>query len=580
MVGRLLIRFIVAVALFAIPVVHAATDVSAVSAEVNAKLPQDLMLALSQAPADELLPIAIVMRDQVGQDRLDEAAAKTDMIARRRAVIALLKPFAAQSQRDILGVLRAGQATGKVGSDLTPLWISNIITAELSVEMILEVATRDDVRYVIYDPVTDAWFPQPEADPNALDGIECGVAKMDAPRVWDELGITGRGALISVTDSGTCYQHPDMADHIWKNPGEVPNNGKDDDNNGYIDDIVGWDFENDDNDPADSLGHGTHVGGTMAGDGTQGTQTGMAPDAMLMVQRIGSERGIQAADVWESMQYSVDMSVRLQSMSFGWRGLPPETRAVWRTNCNNTIAGGTAMVVAAANSGACGLRTCVATPGDVPAVITVGATDCNDVIAGFSSRGPVQWKDVPGFNDFPYPPGLIKPSVSAPGVATVSAKFSGCTGYRSLSGTSMATPHVSGAIGLMIEANPNISPEEMKDILMDTALDLGAEGKDNAYGAGRVNAYEAVLAAMVDPEPAACCFGNGGCKDLLRKKCLKKDGRYNFGQECGSFDCPKPGACCIDNSTCDVMLERECISQGGDFKGEGEKCKLACPCDL
>ena len=80
--------------------------------------------------------------------------------------------------------------------------------------------------------------------------------------------------------------------------------------------------------------------------------------------------------------------------------------------------------------------------------------------------------------------------------------------------------------------------------------------------------------------PSACCFAKGSCKDLKPDKCRKKGGRSNFGKECGSFDCPQRGACCIDNNTCDVMLERDCNAQGGDFKGEGQRCKLACPCDL
>ncbi len=117
------------------------------------------------------------------------------------------------------------------------------------------------------------------------------------------------------------------------------------------------------------------------------------------------------------------------------------------------------------------------------------------MIAGFSSRGPVTWQNVDPYNDWPYPPGLIKPSVSAPGVNTVSLAFN-CQGYSVSSGTSMSTPHVTGTTALIMEANPSLSPEEVKSILMDTALDLGADGRDNNYGAGRVDAYAAVVAAL------------------------------------------------------------------------------------
>ncbi|RJP37490.1 MAG: hypothetical protein C4547_05635 [Phycisphaerales bacterium] len=547
-----------------------------------AKFANGLDAAVSQAAEGQFLPVVLVLRDQAERAAIEAAAANPDINQRRAAVTALLKDHAQRTQGALLDWVRSQVEAGKASDATRAFWISNIVSAELTADAVLEAAGRDDVAWILHDPPsTDAWIPAIPAEGGDATEVECGVELMGAPRVWNDLGITGRGAVISATDSGTCYQHRDLADHVYQNPGEIPGNNIDDDGNGYIDDVVGWDFENNDNDPADSLGHGTHVAGTMASDGTEGTQAGMAPDSDIMLQRIGSERGIVPSDVWESMEYSADNGVRLQGMSFGWNRLDAPTRAVWRTNCINTIAAGTALVVAAGNEGTCCPPTWhTRTPGDVPEVITAGATDCNDVIAGFSSRGPVQWADVPGYNDWPYPPGLIKPSVSAPGVNTKSLRLSGCSGYTNLSGTSMATPHVSGTIGLMLEANPNLSPEEIKDILMDTAVDLGAPGKDNEYGAGRVDAYEAVLASMSDPEPAACCFGDGSCRNLLRDACVGDGGRYNFGKLCDSFNCPQPGACCIDNDTCEVMLQRDCQAQGGEFIGEGVSCFRACPCDV
>ncbi len=545
------------------------------------KLSNGLDAAVAGARQGERLPVVLVLKDQASQAAIDAAAAQRDMTARRAAVVSLLKAHAAATQGSLLDWIDGRVRAGEASDEIHAFWISNMISAELSAAAVLEAAERDDIAWIIHNPPSDAWIPLVPAEGGDAAEIECGVDVMDAPRVWNELGITGRGALISATDSGTCYQHRDLADHVYANPNEIPGNNIDDDGNGYIDDVVGWDFENNDNDPGDSLGHGTHVAGTMAGDGTEGTQSGMAPDSDIMLQRIGSERGIVPGDVWESMEYSADNGVRLQGMSFGWSRLDANTRATWRTNSRNTIAAGTAMIVAAGNEGTCCPPTWhTRTPGDVPEVITVGATDCNDVIAGFSSRGPVQWGDVPGYNDWPYPPGLIKPSVSAPGVNTKSLRLSGCTGYTNMSGTSMATPHVSGAVGLMLEANPNLSPEEIKDILMDTAVDLGEPGMDNVYGAGRVDAYEAVLASMSDPEPAACCFADGSCQNLLRDACVGDGGRYNFGQACESFNCPQPGACCIDNATCEVMLLRDCQSRGGEFQGEGVDCFRACPCDV
>jgi hypothetical protein len=195
------------------------------------------------------------------------------------------------------------------------------------------------------------------------------------------------------------------------------------------------------------------------------------------------------------MEYAADNGAQVITVSSGWPHSQNPDRRTWREVCEATIAAGVVVIYAAGNEGGGNPPDNVRTPGDVPAVITVGATDCNDVIAGFSSRGPVTWQNVDPWRDWPYPPGLIKPTISAPGVNTLSTS-NNCSGYVSLSGTSMATPHVSGAVALMLEANPTLDHDQVKQILMDTAVDLGPEGMDNDFGAGRVDAYEAVQMAM------------------------------------------------------------------------------------
>ena len=136
-----------------------------------------------------------------------------------------------------------------------------------------------------------------------------------------------------------------------------------------------------------------------------------------------------------------------------------------------------------------------------------------------------------------------------------------------MGGTCMATPHIAGVVGLMRSANPKLGVEELKQSIFDTATDKGEEGNDNKFGHGLINALDAVIAGMGSKEPAACCFGNGGCKDLKSPKCRQKGGRFNFGETCDDLECHQPGACCIYNSTCEVLLERACRAQGGDFNG-------------
>ena len=142
--------------------------------------------------------------------------------------------------------------------------------------------------------------------------------------------------------------------------------------------------------------------------------------------------------------------------------------------CQNVIAAGIIPVIAAGNEGS-GAAT-ISSPGDVEDAITVGATSSSDGIAYFSSRGPAEW------NGKTY----IKPDVCAPGMGIKSCNYHSGT-YTSKSGTSMATPHVTGTVALMAQANPNITTQQAKSLLEKTAVDLGTTGKDNTFGAGRID---------------------------------------------------------------------------------------------
>jgi serine protease AprX len=482
------------------------------------KIRPPLQNALDSAGQLDLVPVSIILNDQLEGERLRSlvpVASKGQ--ARRQAVVSALKEHAAATQSGILLILKEAQKLGEA-SRIRPLWIGNVIGADLTPKYIHLIAELPEVARINHNPKVDVFLEGGDLDlnqsmlpsesdstPGTLSGstteIECGVDLMRAPEVWNELGFTGDGAVIALIDTGVCWYHPDIINQIWVNPGEDLDmdgvvmddddmNGVDDDSNGYVDDLIGWDVDNNDNDPNDNNSHGSHCAGTIAGDGTSGTQAGMAPDAKIMVLRVGVQFSDEV-DVWNAMQYAADNGADSISMSLGWpHGQNPD-RPTWRTNCENTIDAGTAMVIAAGNEGSGNEPDNVRTPGDVPRIISVGATDCSDQIAGFSSRGPVTWEDVPPWNDYPYPPGLIKPDVSAPGVSTKSHNL--CSGYSFKSGTSMATPHTAGAVALMKSVNPGLTHDDIKFILEDTSVDLGAAGKDNTYGSGRVDAYEAVL---------------------------------------------------------------------------------------
>lgn len=436
------------------------------------------------APGD-LIPVSIVLAEQ---PRLSPGTPRVEAAAR-------LRTHAARTQAPLLA--RLGEAgKGASAAGITPLWLGNAIGAALTPALIREVAARPEVARVNWNP------PRPVFLGSGDTPTACGVNRVRAPRVWSELGRTGTGAVVAVIDSGACYTHPDIAGRIWVNPGEDRDgdrtvmdpddvNGTDDDGNGFVDDLIGWDFDTNDRDPNDTDGHGSHVAGIVAGDGTGGWQTGVAPGAALMILRVGGTFADEV-DVWSAMQYALDNGAQVVSMSLGWPHDQNPDRAQWRTLVANLTAAGVTVVVAAGNEGDRPPPDGIRTPADVPEAIAVGMADCFDLMAYYSSKGPVTWQDVAPFNDWPYPPGLTKPDLAAPGVATRS--LNRCSGYIDMEGTSMAAPHVSGAVALMLSQQPDLEPAAVKAILEDTALDLLEPGKDNHAGAGRLDAYRAVLA--------------------------------------------------------------------------------------
>jgi hypothetical protein len=276
----------------------------------------------------------------------------------------------------------------------------------------------------------------------------------------------------------------------------------------------GWNFEDNTDDPMDAQGHGTHTAGTVAGDGTSGSQTGVAPDAQIMVCRVRTVAdSLAETQCWASMEFVVapplapDSGADLYTMSLGWMISWSPMQASWRTVADNVSAAGVSQIVAAGNERGTGIPNACRCPGNVPppwwnpentgegalsGIVSIGATDVSDNIASFSSNGPVTWGSVAPFNDYPYPPGLTRPDVSAPGVDVKSCAVGG--GYTTMSGTSMATPHTAGVVCLMLSKNPELTPAEVDSILEVTSIDLGPTGKDNDFGAGRIDALAAVEA--------------------------------------------------------------------------------------
>ncbi|MBN2465962.1 S8 family serine peptidase, partial [candidate division WOR-3 bacterium] len=448
---------------------------------------------LTRAQAGQRLPVHMVLREQFDRDLLSSLVDGMPKPQRRAEVARILKEFSADEQAGVLEYLATTDA-----ENAQSFWIINAVYCEATPAVVQQLSERSEVSYVDYDRVYCPDLPEPEPSPSAgTDEIAWGVEKINAPAVW-ALGYTGQNVVCGHIDTGCNYDHPDLADHLWTDA-NYPHHG--------------WDFENNDNDPMDNHGHGTHTAGTVAGDGTGGTQTGVAPDAQIMICRV--QNAVDTAgqrQMWDAVQFIVSPPLspthgaELYTMSMGWQISWGPDQGTWRTLSNNVNAAGVTQIVAAGNERYLSPPNSCRCPGNVPppwwnpentgtgalsGIVSIGATDANDTIADFSSRGPCTWSSVAPFNDYAYPPGLTRPDVSAPGVNIKSCSYTG-SGYTNMDGTSMATPHVAGTVCLMLSKNPELMPDEVDSILELTAVDKGPTGKDNDFGAGRIDALAAV----------------------------------------------------------------------------------------
>lgn len=304
-------------------------------------------------------------------------------------------------------------------------------------------------------------------------------ADIDAPEAWDTF--TGSASVIvAVIDTGIDYTHPDLAANVWTNLGEIPGNLIDDDGNGYVDDIHGYDFVNLDGDPMDDNNHGTHVSGTIGGTGNNGLGvTGVNWTVSIMGLKFLSAAGSgSTADAIAAINYATLMGVDVMSNSWGGGPFDPAMEAA----ITNAYTAGIFFVAAAGNSGSDNDVT-AHYPSNyaVPNVISVLATDHND--------NPV---NEPGWWSTSF--GATTVDIGAPGLHIWSST-PGNT-YQDFSGTSMATPHVSGALALLRGRFPTITVDAGKSLLMTVGNDPLASLAGMCVSGARLN----LLKLIADPD--------------------------------------------------------------------------------
>ncbi len=303
-------------------------------------------------------------------------------------------------------------------------------------------------------------------------------ADIDAPEGW-EVATGSADIVVAVIDTGVDARHPDLAANMWLNPNEVPGNGIDDDGNGYVDDVFGYDFRNNDGDPIDDHGHGTHVAGTIAAAGNNGAGvSGVAWRARIMsVKFLGAEGSGWISDAVNAVLYAADNGARVMNNSWGGGGFSQALRdAIEVAN----DAGILFVVAAGNNSSSNDSVPFYPASYDVPNVAAVAASDKYEQRAWFSNFGS---RTV---------------LLAAPGqdiLSTVPPSGDPCCsdalGYKLLSGTSMATPHVSGAAALLLAQDPARTPFNLKPLLQDTVDIRGSSGV-NTRSQGRLNVSNAL----------------------------------------------------------------------------------------
>jgi len=329
----------------------------------------------------------------------------------------------------------------------------------------------------------DPMFPDLWGMHNTGQGSGMVDADIDAVEAWD-LG-DGEEVIIAILDTGVDWQHPDLAPNMWVNQGEVPGNGVDDDGNGYVDDVRGWDFYNGDANPADDNGHGTHVAGIAAARGWNNLGVlGVAPRARIMALKFLDSDGYgSVSDAVAAMEYAVAMGAHVSNNSWGWEDydLYGYGSLAFQEALRAADAAGVVFVASAGNSYDDTDQSPHFPSGyTVPNVISVMATDRSDSRQESSNYG------------------RTNVDLAAPGVAIFST-WPGNT-YRFETGTSMAAPHVSGAAALVygtLLSNVGDPPAPGLQMEVKTRIlggvDIIAGLADTVATGGRLNAYKALF---------------------------------------------------------------------------------------
>ncbi len=443
-----------------------------------------------------------------------------------------LRAFTDQTSATVRGQL---YASGVDNIEVTALWLTNSLRVKAPAWVIESLAEVHAVKRLSLNAEKaidqmgngGASIIAPIINLPAVE-TSWGVEKVGAPEAWkinNAQGepIDGRGVRVAVIDSGVNITHPDLMNQVFQNTGEMgldaygndkASNHLDDDGNGFVDDVNGWNFENNNNNVQDSIGHGSKSAGIILGNGANGILTGVAPRATVIPIKAccgAIETAVFESRIWEALQYALITKADVISMSISVKDFASPSYEQWRRVGEVFLKADVVHVNSAGNSVSSNVPKNIGAPGSNPpawlhpeqverggltSMISVGATDETDQHRPYSAEGPTTWQGMASFADYVYDGaakfGLIKPEICAPSEVPSTSQF-GAAYTKSFGGTSSAAPNAAGVAALLLSAFPDLSVSEVTESLMMGARTLDPTNPlDNRCGAGRVDAVGAI----------------------------------------------------------------------------------------
>jgi subtilisin family serine protease len=522
-------------ALAAIVAAHVAEIFAASDMTLDQAAQSKLDAGLDQA--DRSYPVFVRMAEQLipgagDYERFCEQHRLAKRTELRRTVLATLHRNSDDSWRAIGDVVNRLQSTSQI-KDVERFWIINGFACDATGDACRQLAAHEAVSFVylqrgpirqharqasgdglpaeqqkqVYAQVLSDWKDDSD-EPFSVDGLEIpwNVERVQAPAAWTQERATGKGVTVALCDSGMMVA-PALVRALWRNPREELND-KDDDGNGHVDDLFGYDFQDRSFyalGDSPTLPHGSMCAGIIAGRpiNSKNLVTGIAPRARLMILR-----GMGHLKAYE---YALQHEADVLSLSYMWVNMDlGNYRGVYRTAHEHLAAGGVVAVGGAGNFAHLPRGRQIALPKDIPCVIAAGGILQDGSKAPQSSEGPCYWQGVKFYDDYPDSAPLGKPDVTGffggypvwarpaplgPRWQLVSKEGPNFALVIGPQGNSFSGPHAAGVAALMLSANPELTAWQTKALMEQTCKDLGEPGRDHTFGAGLLQAHAAVRAA-------------------------------------------------------------------------------------